>query len=104
MRRRFGFFSAAALALGFAFLYVPILLLVIYSFNDSRLVTVWGGFSTRWYSALFRNEPLMEAAWVTIRIALVSACVATVLGTLAALAAAHCSRGSSTHRWSCPRS
>ena len=86
MRRRFGFFNAAALALGFAFLYVPILLLVIYSFNDSRLVTVWGGFSTRWYSALFRNEPLMEAAWVTIRIALVSASAATVLGTLAALA------------------
>jgi putrescine transport system permease protein len=86
MSRRFGFVNAAALALGFAFLYVPILLLVIYSFNDSRLVTVWGGFSTRWYSALFRNEPLMEAAWVTIRIALVSASAATVLGTLAALA------------------
>jgi putrescine transport system permease protein len=86
MSRRFGFVNAAALALGFAFLYVPILLLVIYSFNDSRLVTVWGGFSTRWYSALFSNEPLMEAAWVTIRIALVSASAATVLGTLAALA------------------
>src|SRR3954471_19816770 len=62
------------------------LLLVVYSFNGSRLVTVWGGFSTRWYIALFRNEALMEAAWVTLRIALVSAILATVLGTLAALA------------------
>jgi putrescine transport system permease protein len=84
--RRFSLFNAASLALGLAFLYLPILLLVIYSFNDSRLVTVWGGFSTRWYGALFRNEPLMEAAWITVRIALVSATFATVLGTLAALA------------------
>jgi putrescine transport system permease protein len=86
MRRRFGFLNATALALGFAFLYVPILLLVVYSFNDSRLVTVWGGFSTRWYRALLSNEPLMDAAWVTVRIAFVSACAATILGTLAALA------------------
>jgi putrescine transport system permease protein len=84
--RRFSLFNATSLALGLAFLYLPILLLVIYSFNDSRLVTVWGGFSTRWYGALFRNEPLMEAAWITLRIALVSATFATVLGTLAALA------------------
>jgi putrescine transport system permease protein len=86
MIRRFSLFNATSLALGFAFLYLPILLLVVYSFNASRLVTVWGGFSTQWYGALFRNEPLMEAAWITVRIALVSATLATVLGTLAALA------------------
>jgi len=86
MNRRASFFNVTSLVLGFAFLYLPILLLVVYSFNGSRLVTVWGGFSTQWYAALFRNEPLMEAAWVTLRIALLSASMATVLGTLAALA------------------
>ncbi|HMB09386.1 ABC transporter permease, partial [Saliniramus sp.] len=84
--RGFSFFNMAALTLGLAFLYIPILLLVIYSFNESRLVTVWGGFSTQWYGELFRNEPLMRAAWVTIRVAFVTALFATVLGTLAALA------------------
>jgi putrescine transport system permease protein len=86
MRRRFTFFNATALTLGFAFLYLPILILVVYSFNASRLVTVWGGFSTQWYAALFRNEPLIDAAWVTLRIAFVSATLATILGTLAAIA------------------
>jgi putrescine transport system permease protein len=60
-------------------------LLVIYSFNDSRLVTVWGGFSTRWYGELLNNQQLLDAAWVTLRIAFVSATLATVLGTVAAL-------------------
>ncbi|MDQ4134866.1 MAG: ABC transporter permease [Pseudomonadota bacterium] len=86
MTRRFTWFNATSLALGLAFLYLPILLLVLYSFNASRLVTVWGGFSTQWYRALLENEPLMEAAWVTLRIALLSATIATVLGTLAAIA------------------
>lgn len=86
MTRRFSFFNITSLVLGFAFLYLPILLLIVFSFNASRLVTVWGGFSTQWYAALFRNEALMEAAWVTLRIALLSATLATVLGTLAALA------------------
>jgi putrescine transport system permease protein len=86
MNRRLSFFNVTSLVMGFAFLYLPILLLVIYSFNASRLVTVWGGFSTQWYGALFRNQALMEAAWVTLRIALLSATIATVLGTLAALA------------------
>jgi putrescine transport system permease protein len=85
MTRRFTWFNATALTLGFAFLYLPILLLVAYSFNASRLVTVWAGFSTQWYAALFRNEALLDAAWVTIRIALVSAVLATLLGTLAAV-------------------
>ncbi|MBB6307820.1 ABC transporter permease [Xanthobacter tagetidis] len=86
MRRGLTWFNVSSIALGFAFLYIPILLLVIYSFNDSRLVTVWGGFSTRWYWALLENEQLLDAAWVTLRVAFVSACVATVLGTMAALA------------------
>ncbi|NIX77108.1 ABC transporter permease [Microvirga terricola] len=86
MTRRLSLFNVTSLVFGFAFLYLPILLLVVYSFNASRLVTVWGGFSTQWYGALFRNEALMEAAWVTLRIALLSAGLSTVLGTLAALA------------------
>ncbi|MCO5092529.1 ABC transporter permease [Bosea sp. (in: a-proteobacteria)] len=77
-----------ALIVGFAFLYLPILTLVAYSFNASRLVTVWGGFSTHWYGALMQNEPLLAAAWLSIRLGIVSATLATVLGTLAALALA----------------
>ncbi|WP_137156628.1 ABC transporter permease [Rhizobium sp. FKL33] len=80
-----GKFDATFLTIGFAFLYVPILILVIYSFNASKLVTVWGGFSTRWYVAMLQNEALMDAAWVTARVGVLSATIATVLGTLAAL-------------------
>jgi putrescine transport system permease protein len=83
---RLTWFNVTALTLGFAFLYLPMLILVVFSFNASRLVTVWGGFSTQWYGALFRNQALMDAAWVTVRIALLSATLATVLGTLAAVA------------------
>ncbi|MFD0916179.1 ABC transporter permease [Pseudahrensia aquimaris] len=79
-------FNITSIVLGFAFLYIPILLLVVYSFNASKLVTVWAGFSTQWYAAAFANEGLINAAWVTIRVAIVSASVATVLGTLAAIA------------------
>jgi len=79
-------FNVVSVTLGFAFLYLPIVLLVIYSFNESRLVTVWSGFSTRWYGELLSNQSLLDAAWVTIRVALLSATVATVLGTLAAIA------------------
>ncbi|GGY52814.1 putrescine ABC transporter permease PotI [Bacterioplanes sanyensis] len=75
-----------ALVAGYAFLYAPIISLVVYSFNDSRLVTVWGGFSTRWYGELMNNEPLLEAAWMSIKIAGLNASLAVVLGTLAALA------------------
>jgi putrescine transport system permease protein len=84
--RRFSGFNLASVILGFAFLYLPILLLVIYSFNESRLVTVWGGFSTKWYVALLQNEAMLDAAWVTLRVAFLSATVATVLGTMAAIA------------------
>lgn len=85
-RRRFTAFNAVSLGLGLAFLYVPLALVVAYSFNASRLVMVWGGFSTRWYGALLTNAPLKEAAWVSLRVALASSLVATVLGTLAAYA------------------
>jgi putrescine transport system permease protein len=86
MRKGLNLFNVTSLVLGFAFLYLPIVLLVIFSFNDSRLVTVWGGFSTRWYAEIWQNQQLLDAAWVTIRVAVVSATVATVLGTLAAVA------------------
>ena len=79
-------FDPVVLTLGFAFLYIPIIILVIYSFNDSKLVTVWGGFSTRWYTQMWSNQGLMDAAWVTIRVSLLSASLGTILGTLAALA------------------
>ncbi|CAG0951718.1 MAG: ABC transporter permease subunit [Rhizobiaceae bacterium] len=79
-------FNIVSIVLGFAFLYLPIVLLIIFSFNESRLVTVWGGFSTKWYVAMFQNQGLMDAAWVTARVAFISATVATVLGTMAALA------------------
>lgn len=86
MRRELASGHIVALALGLAFLYVPIAILVIYSFNDSRLVTVWGGWSTRWYAALLQDSAILEAAWVSLRVGLASATAATVLGTLASLA------------------
>jgi putrescine transport system permease protein len=78
-------FNVTSVALGLAFLYAPIFLLIVYSFNASKLVTVWGGLSIRWYGSLFHNEALLAAAWVTIRVALISATAATVLGTMAAI-------------------
>ncbi|AHK14797.1 MULTISPECIES: ABC transporter permease subunit [Thalassolituus] len=71
---------------GYAFLYLPIFSLIIYSFNESRLVTVWGGFSTKWYGELVNNAPLLNAAWLSIKIAALNATLAIVLGTFAALA------------------
>jgi putrescine transport system permease protein len=83
--KRFTLFNATSLTLGFAFLYVPILILIIYSFNASRLVTVWAGFSTKWYGKLLQNEAFMDAAWVTLKVGVMSSCIATVLGTAAAM-------------------
>lgn len=81
-----------ALALGLAFLYAPMLVLVVYSFNASKLVTVWGGVSTRWYAALLANEPLRDAAFLSLRVAATAATLATALGALAALALARFGR------------
>ncbi|MEE4144197.1 MAG: ABC transporter permease subunit [Halieaceae bacterium] len=83
--RRSSTFLYSMLCFGYAFLYLPIVVLMIYSFNDSRLATVWGGFSTRWYGALLDNSQILDAALLSLQIAVVSASAATVLGTLAAL-------------------
>jgi putrescine transport system permease protein len=78
--------ARAALTVGFVFLYGPILVLAAMSFNASRLVTVWGGFSTKWYPALLENAPLLDAAKVSLEAAAVSATLATILGLCAAAA------------------
>ncbi|EFE50685.1 ABC transporter, permease protein [Neisseria elongata subsp. glycolytica ATCC 29315] len=80
------------LFLGLAFLYIPLIVLVVYSFNDSKLVTIWGGFSTKWYAKLLNNDQILEAAWLSLRIAVVSSLAATVLGTLAGYALARIKR------------
>jgi putrescine transport system permease protein len=79
-------FNAVSLAFGLAFLYLPIVILVIYSFNASRLVTVWGGWSLRWYQEFFNDRAMLEAALMSFRVAATSATSATLLGTLAAVA------------------
>jgi putrescine transport system permease protein len=79
-------FIFSALCFGFAFLYLPILMLILLSFNDSSIATVWGGFSLRWYSALLSNKQIINAALLSLKIAAVSATFATILGTMAGLA------------------
>jgi putrescine transport system permease protein len=86
MRRGPSAFNVTAVVLGLVFLYAPIALLVLYSFNAGRLVTVWSGFSTRWYVALLHDEQMLDAVWVTLRVGVISATLATVLGVLAAVA------------------
>ncbi|MFV0512314.1 MAG: ABC transporter permease [Jhaorihella sp.] len=81
---RLSWFNAVSLTLGFAFLYIPMIILVVFSFNESKLVTVWAGFSTRWYGELMRNEAFLNAAWVTLKVAVFSSTMATILGTMAA--------------------
>lgn len=82
MRKGLSWFNWVALLVGFGFLYVPILLLIIFSFNESKLVTVWAGFSTKWYGELLRNEGIINAAIVTLKVAFVSSTVATMLGVM----------------------
>ncbi|SCZ70259.1 ABC transporter permease subunit [Epibacterium ulvae] len=82
---RMSWFNTVSLTLGFAFLYIPMLILILFSFNESKLVTVWAGFSTKWYKELFQNEAFLSAAWVTLKVAVLSSTFATVLGTMAAL-------------------
>ncbi|MFW8633982.1 ABC transporter permease [Cribrihabitans pelagius] len=81
---KLSWFNAVSLTLGFAFLYIPMLILIIFSFNESKLVTVWAGFSTKWYGELMQNEAFLNAAWVTLKVAVLSSTIATVLGTMAA--------------------
>ena len=87
MKRR-PWFLFTMLAFGFAFFYIPILSMIVYSFNGSRLATVWGGFSTKWYVSLFSNRQVGAALILSVQIALISATVATILGTMAGLALA----------------
>jgi len=75
--------SSTVLGLGYLFLYLPIVLLVVYSFNESKLVTLWSGFSTKWYSALLQDDELITAAWLSIRIALMTGTAAVLFGTIA---------------------
>lgn len=87
MRRRHTFLLSM-LAFGFAFFYIPILSMIVYSFNASRLASVWGGFSTKWYVSLFSNKQVIDALILSLEIALVSASIATILGTMAGIALA----------------
>ena len=73
------------LVVGFVFLYAPMLSLIIYSFNESKLVTVWSGFSVKWYGELIRDQSIIDAAWVSIRIAFFTATMSVILGTIAAM-------------------
>ncbi len=84
MNRKFTWFNATSLTLGFTFLYLPMIILIIFSFNESKLVTVWAGFSTKWYGELLQNDAFLNAAWVTLKVAVLSSTLATILGTLAA--------------------
>ena len=92
MRKRRSHFTFSALAFGYAFLYIPLVSVIVYSFNDSRLATVWGGFSARWYGELLRNEQVLDAAFLSLRIAVVTATLATILGTMAGMALARFGR------------
>jgi len=85
-------FLFTALCFGMAFLYVPILLLIVYSFNYSKLVPVWGGFSLRWYFVLFESQEVWDALTLSLKIAVMNATFATLLGTLAGLALARFGR------------
>jgi putrescine transport system permease protein len=87
-----GWFGLAALTVGFGFLYAPIMLLVLYSFNASRLVTVWAGFSTRWYGALFHDEAFGAAALTSLEVAAMAATLSLVLGTGAGFSMARFAR------------
>jgi len=85
-------FILSMLAFGYAFLYIPLVLVIVYSFNDSRIATVWGGFSTRWYGELLQNDQVLDAAFLSLRVAMTSATAATVLGTMAGLVLARFGR------------
>ncbi len=91
MKRRSPFL-VSMLAFGFAFFYVPILSMMVYSFNVSRLATVWGGFSTKWYAALVANDAVGKALVLSLEIAVISSTCATILGSMAGIALARFSK------------
>ena len=86
MNQKRSTFLLTVLSFGMAFLYIPMIVLIIYSFNHSKIVPVWGGFSTRWYKVLFESQEVWDALTLSIKIAVVNATFATLLGTLAGLA------------------
>ena len=86
MDRRAPLGLMTVLCLGIAFLYIPMLVLIGYSFNESSLVSVWGGFSLDWYVVLFHNRQILQAAWLSLKVAMIASSIALVLGTLAAVA------------------
>jgi putrescine transport system permease protein len=92
MTGRRSYFLLVTVGLGFTFLYLPIVALVAYSFNASKLVTVWAGFSTRWYGVLLHDTALLKAAWLSLRIATMNATLALILGTLAGFSLARFGR------------
>lgn len=85
-------FIISMLVFGYAFLYVPLLSVIVYSFNDSRLATVWGGFSTRWYGELLQNEQVTSALFLSLKIGVTAATLATLFGTIAGIALARFGR------------
>ena len=86
MKQKRSIFLLSTLAFGIAFLYIPMVLLIFYSFNKSKIVPIWGGFSTKWYVELFKSPEVWDALTLSLKIATVNACFATILGTLAGLA------------------
>ena len=86
MKKQRSTFLISVLCFGYAFLYIPIFVVMFYSFNDSRIVSIWGGFSLRWYFALLENRQIIEATLLSLKIAFISATCATLLGALAGLA------------------
>src|SRR5450631_1406706 len=85
MSERVSPFLLSILCIGIAILYVPILVLIAYSFNASALVSVWGGFSTSWYAALLHNDQILDAAWLSLKVGVVVSSGSVILGTLAAI-------------------
>jgi putrescine transport system permease protein len=92
VNQRRSIFVLTMLVFGFAFLYIPILSVIVYSFNESKLVTVWGGLSTKWYGVLFRDHEMLDAAWLSLRIAAVAATCAVIVGTFAGMSLARFGR------------
>ena len=91
MNRRRSLFVISCIAFGYAFLYIPIFSMVVFSFNASKLVTVWDAANSptlKWYYALLNNDEILDAAWISVKVALINACGAVILGTLAGFALA----------------
>jgi putrescine transport system permease protein len=85
MQNKLSFFLKFCMTVGYGFLYLPIFTLIVFSFNSSRLVTVWQGFSTKWYASLLEDDVLLHSAWISLQVATMAATLAVILGTLAAV-------------------